>query len=123
MKIAYIRFDISNLSNKKIKSAKLKLRIINGSKSAQKVKLVSDNNWSESEIDYNNKPNPKKDTIARLSNVSKGKWKEIDVKKELSKAEKYITFAITSTGSDEMSIGSREQSKEQYKPRLVVKYK
>ncbi|MFO0703853.1 MAG: DNRLRE domain-containing protein [Patescibacteria group bacterium] len=123
VKIAYMRFDLSKVDVTKIKSAKLKFRVTNSTKSAHKVKLVSDNDWSESEINYNNRPIPKKDTIARISRASKGKYQEVEVKSEVSKAKKYITFAIMTSESDGLDIGSREQSKKEYRPTLIVKYK
>ena len=57
----FLKFDLSEIESEKISNANLKLRIlagvtIDGLAPELELALVSDNNWNESELNYNNKP-------------------------------------------------------------------
>jgi hypothetical protein len=111
-----MKFSLSELSGKKIKSAKIRIKNINSSGKGGNFH-ISENNWSEKEVTWNSAP--KEGTlITSLGKVSSGKWYEFDVTSFVKGAGEITIMGIT-TGSDGADYASRESSNS---PELIVTY-
>ncbi len=120
IRVAYLKFDLSGLTGKTIKSAVLKLRITGSSKNTQNIKAVSDNSWTETGITYKNRPSVGS-IIGTISNAKSNTWNNIDVLSYIqSKAGNIISLGIDSTGSDDLDFTSRNSSSN--KPELIITY-
>ena len=59
VEVAYLKFDLSAYAGRTLQSATLQLRSAgSGSTGTQNVKLVADDNWTETGITYNSRPAP-----------------------------------------------------------------
>ncbi len=76
---AYIKFDLSHLkSSGTVSSAKLRLFVGSWNSGPEHfLKVVNDNNWSEDNITWNNRPTDLGDTIAEHT-VTNRSWNEIE---------------------------------------------
>lgn len=120
VKIVYMKFDLNFLAGKSVTSAKLRLRVTNGSDSTQIVKHVEDTNWSEAAVTYNTRPSLSSE-IAQITGGVSGVWKEIDITSAVAgKTGQLMSIGIDSTGSDGLDFSSKEHSSN--KPQLVVEY-
>jgi len=123
--IAYLKFDFSSLAGKTIKSAKFRFRVVTsevnpggGSTEAQTLSDVT-TNWSESVLNYNNKPSLR-EAFATANGGSSGEWKEVNITDWVkSRIGTTAAFAMTADGSDTFIIYSREAVD---KPQLIVEY-
>lgn len=120
IKIGYLRFDLASLAGENILSAKLRLRLSDSSVSSQNVKLVADDNWSETVITYNDRP-----ALGAVLNTfpggTAGTWVEIDLTSAVAnEAGQLFSIGIDSSGGDGLKFYSKEASSN--KPVLVVEY-
>lgn len=124
--ISYMKFDVSSTQDKIIEKATLRIKVLKKSKSKrarsknnQSVKIV-DNDWTEREINYNNKPD-EGTLVTDFKGKSYGQVIDVDVTSAVrSGAEDDISFSIDSDGKDFFAIYSRDSKK--FKPTLIVEY-
>src|SRR4029079_17490348 len=72
----YVKMTIGNVGP--ISSAKLRVYCTNTSSGPNTVRVVADNSWTETGINWNNKPATGA-TVATLGKVTKNSWVEIDI--------------------------------------------
>lgn len=121
-KIIYLKFDTSSLSGKEILSVKLNVVLSSStSKSTtQYIKLVKDQTWDESSINYGNRPE---------LGVVVGSFHGGSLRKTISESlsftsanlsSKYLSLAIDTKSTKSLTINSSESSTP---PTLVVTYR
>lgn len=123
-KISYMKFDLGQLSGKRILSARLKLNIPTGEGSGSdnkfNLKKVGVTSWSENKINYNNKPGLSS-IIASFNGRGAGSSLDIDVKSFVSSSlGKKVGIALTTEGSNDLILMTHEASST--RPRIVVEY-
>jgi hypothetical protein len=124
-KIAYVKFDLSSLAGKTVKSAKLRMRICTtdstcGSGGTQNIKVVN-GDWTENGINYSNRPTTG-GTIATMPGGSNGTWLSADVTASVAgKAGSFISFVFDQTSEDGVYFDSKENGSS-IAPQLVVTY-
>lgn len=109
----YIRFNVPQLTAD-VTSAKLRLYGTNGSPDGPKVYLTN-NNWNENTITWNNKPSQSGGMQADFGNTGTG-WVEVDVTNAIN-ASGDISFVLTPDDIDGFDFDSSEASNQ---PELVV---
>lgn len=120
----YLKFDLSILKGKSIQNAILTLHVGIGqnasSKGTNNVKVVSDTNWIENSINFNNRPSLST-LVASFSNVKKGQKISVDLTKYvITKAGSKFSIGIESLSGDDVILKSRESN---LTPVLTVYYK
>ena len=121
VKLTFIKFDLSSVSNTNLIGATLHLEVTNSSNSTQNIKLLSTNSWNEDNITYNNRPTTG-ELITTTNGNSAGTWTNIDVTSLVTQySGQVISLLIESTGSDGLDINSREAGTE-HAPEILVSY-
>jgi hypothetical protein len=120
--ISYIRFTLTDLTGKSIKSAKLILWISDPTSASLSLRKADDSSWGESSITYNNRP-------AFVSTITSFNAKTVNTSITLdvtsavnSRKGTKITLGIKSSKNDAGSFYSRNSSDSTKVPRLVVEY-
>jgi len=110
---AYLRFDVQGATD--FSTAKLRLFFKNANSTGIQVRGVSDNTWGETTITYNNAPGfgP---VAATSGPAGAGTWVTVDVSSLITQ-NGLISFALTTSSSTAVSIGSRESATP---PELIV---
>jgi len=114
---AYFKFDLSNISSVSSATFRVYQSSNNGSET-QTVKLVNDNNWTESGITYSNRPTDIGDAVGSWTTGTDG-WKEIDITDEVNVAAGGQLTLMIEGGSKEhyVQYHSKENTN---KPELVM---
>ncbi len=120
----YLKFDLAALKERSIQSAILTMYAGSTdnapSNGTNIVNAVSNTNWSENSITFNNRP-AISTTITAFSKVKKGQKISIDLTSYLvSKAGSKFSLAIESQTSDDVILKSRESNRV---PILTITYK
>ncbi len=110
---SYLRFDVQGASN--VSSATLRLFAGTSSSIGLDVAAVSDSNWQESMLTYNNAPTPGAQ-IGSATPVSAGSWVEIDVTSYVI-GDGLYSFMISSADTNRLTFDSREAANP---PQLVI---
>ncbi len=100
----YLRFDVPAFEGT-VTSASLRVYVSGGSASGFEVRSVSESGWAENTITFANAP-PFGEVVASSGPVSTG-FRELNVT-PLVTGGGPISLALTTTGSTEVRIGSRE---------------
>ena len=108
VQITYLRFEVTGLSTA-VQSALLQLKVVNASPVGGTVRTVSDNNWDEFTITYNNRPAVDGPALDTLGAVNVGDVVEFDVTSAIGQDGQY-SFAIDSNNSNGAEYRSRENS-------------
>lgn len=123
-RLAFFKFDLSQFGGKIITSAKLRLRIENGSNGDQFVREVPSLEWSESSLTYNNKANGITPNIADFPATNSGSYVELDLTSFIqTHSGKIVAMLVGSQSENELAIYSREADTISYRPQLIVSYK
>ncbi len=122
----YLRFDLSSLAGKTIKSAKLRFKTTGdqyaGSANSHPIRLVTDTAWKEAYMSYSNSVPVSSTTLGTIgTGTAANTAYEITVSTaEVQKrAGSLMSMAVVANGADALYLGSREST---YKPQLVVGY-
>lgn len=116
---SYLRFTLPGVSGP-IHSAKLKLRASDDAPSGGEVYAVSDTNWSETSINYNNAPPYAAPALAQFGALLDNTDYEVDVTAGMNPAGRSaVSFALVSNNATPAKFFSRESGNG---PRLWVKY-
>lgn len=113
---SYLKFQRGDL-NGIVTSAKLRVYVTNPSISGGSVAKMSNVNWSESTITYNNRPAIDGVVLSTLKQVNQGQWYEFDVTKAVT-GNTILSFGMTSNNSDGVDYASREDIVRS--PRLII---
>ncbi|MEI7850123.1 MAG: DNRLRE domain-containing protein, partial [Chloroflexota bacterium] len=70
----YIRFNVSGLAGRKIKSARLLLHSQTTSSKGLILKPVANNTWGETSLNYKNAPVIGSTPLASVASITAGKW-------------------------------------------------
>ena len=111
-----MKFSLTGLEGKEIKSAKLRLRNVNSSGKGGNFYMTG-NAWNEKEVTWKNAPKPG-DSVTSLGKVSSGKWYEFDIT-PFVKGNGEINIIGITTSSDGADYTSRETSNS---PEIIVMY-
>lgn len=120
VRISYLKYDLSAFSGKVIKSASLKLYIKDPSTDLQAIKTTLNSSWSESSINYNNRPALSSANPATFTPSKTGIFTVDLTSAVLARSNNTFSFAITSAGKNQFSFNSREAASN--KPVLVITY-
>lgn len=119
--ILFMKFNLSQLSGKKIISAKLILKVSQASGVTQALKRAEDKTWYEKTINYNNKPSLV-NTIHTFNAGPVGGTIELDVINPVNfKKGSTLTLGITSSGNEITKFYSGEASLSN-RPQLIIEY-
>ncbi|HMD88616.1 MAG TPA: right-handed parallel beta-helix repeat-containing protein [Anaerolineaceae bacterium] len=116
-RLSYLRFNITGLSGKTIKSATLRLRTQTASSVPIYVRDVSNNTWTEKGLIYNNRPALGSTHIAGPQSFQAETWISIDVT-SLVNGNGLISLAVTLQNSASLSFYSRESGSNA--PQLII---
>ncbi len=114
---SFLRFNITGLNGKAIKSATLRLRANTASSVPIYVHNVSSNTWAEKGITYNTKPSLGTTKITGPQSYQASTWISIDVT-SLVKGEGLMSLAVTLQDTANLAFGSRESGSNA--PQLVI---
>lgn len=117
--LTYLKFDLRQLARGDIRSAKLRMRIVNESQHQQHIKDVVNTSWKESEMTYSNRP-VLGETIASFVGGSSGRWREVDISEFIElHLGTIISLGLDTRHDNGLDIASRESS---YPPVLKIEY-
>mgnify|MGYP001565121797 CR=1 FL=1 len=118
--LSYLKFDLTSLTSKTITNAILRLNISDSSSGTQKIYTTNDA-WTETTLNYNNRPLIGTLMIASfVGSGSVGINKDIDITSFVkANLGKVVTLVVNSTSSDGFDFKSRESSSG--KPTIIVK--
>jgi len=116
-KRSYLKFAVSGLNGRQVRSAFLRVFVRDGggSNDGPGVRLAG-NTWSEKGVTWNNRPDLKSGMVADQGSVPGGAWVNFDVT-SLVRQDGTVTLAVAPTSTDGIYMSSREDAN---KPNLVV---
>ena len=112
---SFISFDVQDLPGGHISSAVLQLFSTKTSRFGFDVFEVTDNNWAESEITYNNAPHFGSE-VDFIESLSANIWTSLDVAGVVRGNGRY-TFGLSTPSSTALTLSSREGSQS---PQLII---
>jgi hypothetical protein len=122
----FLKFDLTPLAGRTISLVTLRFKTtadaVAGSTNGATVKFVSDVNWKEAYMTYNNTVPISATVLGTVpSNTASGTWYDVTLSPSLIQpnAGRMLSVAIVATGSDELILSSRESAD---KPQLIIKY-
>ncbi|MBI2621582.1 MAG: S8 family serine peptidase [Candidatus Levybacteria bacterium] len=119
--ISFIKFNLRSLADKNIISAKLYLKVDDPSQATQSLKRGAGNNWTQRNINYNNKPSFNA-TITTFKANKRNKIIELDlINLVRNRKGEVITLGITSSGTNPAKYYSVEANRSN-RPKLEVEY-
>jgi hypothetical protein len=113
-----MKFSVTGIGTKKIKSIKLRLYNVNKSDQGGSFYSVASNSWSEKTVTYSNAPISLTTAFAKLGSVAEGKWYEVDLS-SLIKADGTFSIRTKSSSDNGADYASKEKSST-YAPRIVI---
>jgi hypothetical protein len=116
--VTYLKFSVSNVSGKTVKSAKLRVYVKDGGGAPLTLQQVGSKSWTEGGLNWSNRPSVG-GTIwgKKTSSSASGTWVEFDLTKVVTANGTY-SMALWSTSGDGYSFNTSEASSN--KPQLVV---
>lgn len=116
-KIAYLRFDLSDVDRSAVLSAALRLKVEDSSRDELTLSIV-DGGWQRDELTYDRRP-PEGTAIATVGGGREGGWLQVDIAGTIRQASgDELTIAVASEGSDGIDFTSSEAVVDQ--PHLVL---
>jgi len=113
---SFLRFNVQGLSGA-VSRATLRVYANSSQRPGYDVRAVADNGWSESSITYANAPSLDANVAGSSGAANAGAWTEVDVT-GLVQGDGLVSFALTTSGSTALSLGSRESGSTA--PQLVI---
>jgi hypothetical protein len=113
---SYLRFNVSGLAGQVVTRATLRLYANGSSGAGYTLAGVPDNSWSETAINYNNKP-ALGGALASLASHGGAMYTSVDVTGYITGDGTY-SFALTTTSTKAVSYPSREAGSN--RPELVI---
>lgn len=119
--IPFMKFNLTPLSGKTIKSAKLKLKVSDPTTQTLRLRKAVDLNWSETVITYNTRPSFEA-LIKTFRASNQDQTVELDIKNAVdSRKGGRLTVGISSGGNDSGAFYSKESASAN-RPQLIVEY-
>lgn len=119
--ISYLKFDLSSLAGKKILKAILRIKVSDSSDATQSLNEVSGSSWTESGINFKNKPSFGNKIVSFKANKA-NKIVMLDIEKLVNlKKGKVFTLGIDSAGSNTAKFHSKESALSN-RPQLIIDY-
>jgi hypothetical protein len=120
--ISYLKFDLGAHAGKTITEAKLQVQTTNGSTGSQRVKLVSDDTWTESAIRFNARPLPGTTPIGTLTGATSTATYSANLDRNALQAElgQKLSLAMDSSSSDGLDFASSEATTTAHRPKLIL---
>lgn len=113
-----LKFNVSGVGERQVRSAKVRLYTVNSSRLGGIVYVATHSDWNESTVSWNTAPAIQGSPIATLGQVRLSRWVEVDVTSAITKDGTY-TIRIKSTNADGADYSSRESSKQ---PQLILTF-
>jgi hypothetical protein len=113
---SYLRFEVSGINNDPVVKVTLRIYANSASSRGFDVFKVSNNNWQERDITYNNAPEYK-DKVGTSDKFPANKWVEVDVS-PLVTGDGTISIALTGINQTAINLASRDDNSN--KPELLV---
>lgn len=113
-----LKFSVSALGKRQVKSAILRLYNINFSKSGGQFYGATTNAWDQSSVTWSNAPAISGNKIAELQAVSKGKWYDVDLSSYITGDGTY-SLRIDTKSPNGADYASTEYGRG-YAPRLII---
>jgi uncharacterized protein YjiK len=114
---SFLRFTVSGLSGP-IQSARLRLFATNASTNGPSLYLT-DNPWTESGVNWNNRPLPTSGAVANSGSFGPNVWVEFDISPGMITGNGTYNFALLPDSTDGAVFNSREGGSP---PQLVVTF-
>ena len=114
-----MKFSVSGIRRRQVQSAKLRLFCINGSNRGGEIHLT-DNDWSETRVTWNNAPPADTKVFASLGRVAPFTWVEVDLTSLITEDGVY-SLRMRSTSKDGADYRSKERAG--LEPKLIVTVK
>jgi len=109
VRTAYLRFDLSRVHVNAVKDAMLRLYAVDSSMSGGTFVTVSDSNWNEDELTYDEAPVADGTVLGTLYNVREGEWYELDVTSAVTEpGRRALTIAVLGSHDDTVAYGSKD---------------
>jgi len=106
-KKSYLRFDLSKVDTSVVQSAKLRLYATASSQSGGTFVTVTDSNWSENTITFNNAPTADGMPLGMLNNIEAGQWYELDITDAITESAP-LTICILANHEDKVMYSSKD---------------
>jgi acid phosphatase len=113
---SYLRFTVTGLNGSAIQSAMLRIYANSSNSAGYSVYAVSDNNWVENTIIYNNAPAPGS-KLADSPALTSGVWTDVDLSSYVQ-GEGSFNLELSTTSSTNTNLASRESGANA--PQLIV---
>ncbi len=107
VKKSYLRFDLTRVDKDIIRSAKLRLYATASSRSGGTFVTVTDSNWNEGTITYNNAPPADGIPLGMLNNIEAGQWYELDITEAIAESAP-LTICILGNHEDKVMYSSKD---------------
>jgi len=107
VKTAYLRFDLSRVHMDAVRSATLRLYATDSSMSGGTFLTVTDSDWDEDQLTYNNAPPGDGMVLGALYNVKAGEWYELDVTDAVTESRPF-TICILGSHDDKIMYSSKD---------------
>jgi chitodextrinase len=118
VKWSLMKFSVTGVQGRAVRSAKLRVYCVNASSAGGQVRGVTDTSWNEQSVTWSSKPSFGGTVVGSLPAVSIGSWYEIDVT-PLVTADGPVSLGLTGTSSDGADYSSKEGTVG-FAPRLVL---
>jgi hypothetical protein len=115
---SYIRFTVSGVVSP-ILNARLRLFVTNGTSNGPSLYLTS-NSWTETGINWNNRPTPTSGVIANIGAVAANTWAEFDLSSVVTGNGTY-DFVLIPDSTNGVTFTSREGTANS-RPQLVLTF-
>ena len=115
-KKSYLRFDLSRVHPDSIQSAKLRLYATDSSSSGGTFVTVTDSNWNEDTITYDDAPPADGLPLGMLESVTAGQWYELDITQAITESVP-LTICILGNHNDNVHYSSKEG---EHSPEIVL---
>ncbi len=116
-----MKFNVTGVAGRSITSAKLVLYNTNNSSVGGSFYKVTNNNWNESAVTWNNAPVADTTPFATLATVASGSTYQVDVK-PLITGDGIFSLRATSTSTDGAAYASKEATTVSQRPQLVLTF-
>jgi len=116
--VTYLKFNVSGVSGKTVKSAKLRIYVKDGGGAPLTLQQVGSKSWTEGGLNWSNRPSVGGTVWGKKTSASaSGTWVEFDLTKVVTANGTY-SMALWSTSGDGYSFNTSEASSN--KPQIVV---
>jgi hypothetical protein len=106
---ALLKFTVSGIGTRTVKSVKLRVYCIDGSSVGGAFYPVADTTWQENTVTWNTEPAAGANSLASLGSVSRNVWYEVNLTSLVTHDGTY-SLRIASTSADAVRYSTKERS-------------